>query len=74
MLKRVLKMNPAVARNAELQEKTASDRTEKCTLQFVQNAAKKLRFPLSPKKTALYTAANASLNTKENSLATTAMF
>ena len=59
MLKRASRMSLRDVRNAELQRKHLSEKTEKCILLFVLNVAAKQRFLSFPRTIDLFTAASA---------------
>jgi len=57
-LKRALLMNHSVARLAEIREKLLQKPPEKCTMLYVLNAEKHVRFLLSLRKTDPFTVVN----------------
>ena len=57
-LKRALLMNHSVARLAEIREKLLQKPPEKCTMLYVLNAEKHVRFLLSQRKIDRFTAVN----------------
>ncbi len=66
MLKKASRMSLFVAKIAVSQERTASDKTEKCTKSHVLTAARWTRFHSYQRMTDLFTAANALKSTEIN--------
>ena len=60
-LKKVSRTNPSVAKNAEMQRKTQAKALVNFSPLLALLAVLKLKFPSSPEKTDLFTAANATL-------------